>query len=257
VRLNELLDELRDNILYDRSDSVSGDPDQLWTDATLVRYINEAHRRFAARGLVLRDSTTAEVVNVTLEEGVTEYTLHSSIIAVVSARLDDSTVDLQRFGHAAFGSYTSPAAMYWDPGAVTWPTGRTLAISTDEQLAEDDDGTISAVVMRVYPEPNADSAGDIIKLRVIRKPLDDLTTNNLAAVPEIPVDYHLAMLDWAAYLALRINDVDAGNVKRSEIFRVSFEQSVKEARNLVLRKIFAPQAWGFGRGGWSWGDSNA
>jgi hypothetical protein len=47
MELSDLLDELRNNILYDRSDSVSGDPDQLWSDATLVRYINEAQRRFA------------------------------------------------------------------------------------------------------------------------------------------------------------------------------------------------------------------
>jgi hypothetical protein len=255
VILSEQLDELRNNILFDRGTSTA-DNDKLWSDATLVRYINDAQRRFAVRGLVLRDSTTPAVVNVTLVSGQTEYTLHPSIISVISARNDDSTADLIRFGHSAFGSYSNPSTMIWDPGAINWPTGRALAYSTDEQFDEDDDGSRAAVVLRVYPEPDASNAGDIIKLRVIRKPLTDLTVADLTVTPEIPVDHHLEMLDWAAYLALRIMDVDAGNVVRAEAFRLSFERSVKEARSLVLKKMFVPQQWGFGAGGWSWGASN-
>lgn len=253
MKLSDLLDELRNNILADRSDSIDGDPDQLFTNAALVRYINEAQRRFAVRGLVIRDSTTSEVCDVTVVEGQTDYVLHSAIISVISARRSDTTTDLSRFGHSVFGSYNNANTIMWDPGTVNWPSGKTLAFSTDEQIGEDDDGTISAVTMRIYPVPDADHAGEIIKLRVIRKPLDELTINNLTAVPEIPIDHHLEMLDWAAYLALRIMDVDAGDVKRSELFRASFERSVAEAKNLVLRKIFAPQTWGFGSGGWSWG----
>lgn len=255
MTLNELVDELRNNILNDRSDAISGDPDQLWTDATLVRYINEAQRRFATRGLVIRDSSTREVVNVTLVDGQSEYELHPSIIAVISARMSDSAADLARFGHSALNGPCNASSMTWYPSAVTVPAGRPLMYSTDEALAEDDDGTFNTVVMRVHPTPDADSAGGVIKLRVIRKPLDDLTASDMYAVPEIPIDYHLAMLDWAAHLALRINDVDAGNDTRAELFRASFEQSVKEARNLILRKIFVPQQWGFGRGGWAWDDA--
>jgi hypothetical protein len=255
MRLTELVDELRDNILYDRHQS-TGQDDRLWADETLVRYINESQRRFAKKGLVIRDGTTAEVVNVTLVTGQTEYVLHPSVLAVVSARMSDSKIDLTRYGHSEIGTLTSPSTLMWDPSMLSWPNGRPLAFSTDEYLSEDDDGTIATVTMRVYPTPRAEDAGDIIKLRVIRMPLDDLTINNLSAVPEIPADHHLEMLDYAAYLALRIMDNDAGNVGRSEGFRLSFERSVKEARNLILKKMFAPQQWGFGRGGWSWGASD-
>jgi hypothetical protein len=254
--LSDLLDELRNNILNDRSDSVSGDPDKLWSDATLVRYINEAQRRFAKRGLVLRDGTTAEACQVVLVAGQTNYVLHPSIIAVLSARMSDTTLDLQRYGHNEVGALTSPSTMMWDPGQTNWSSGRPLAYSTDEYLSEDDDGTVAAVTMRIYPKPRAEDAGAIIQLRVIRMPLDDLSVNNLSAQPEIPLDHHIEMLDYAAYLALRIMDVDAGDVARSEGFRQSFERSVTEARNLILKKMFTPQQWGFGRGGWSWGASN-
>lgn len=256
MRLQHLLDELRNNILYDRSDADEGtsDPDQLWSDATLVRYINEAQRRFAKRTFIIRDSTTAEVVNVTLETGVSEYTLHPSVIGVISAKINGASADLIRVGHSVLGDFTNANAEIYNAaelGALN--PGAPQAYTTDETLGEDDEGTISSVVLRVYPEPSADADGTVIKLRVVRMPLDELTTTNLSAVPEIPADHHMEILDWAAHLALRINDVDAGHLGRSDRFAASFEQHVKDARTLVLRKLRAPQPWGFGRGGWRWG----
>lgn len=254
MNLQELLDELRENILSDRSDRTAGTSDYLWTDTTLVRYINESQRRFARRSFVLRDSTTAEVCNVTLEEGVTEYTLHPSVLSVLSARVSDEDVDLARVGHCILGDFVNANAQIFNAaqlGALS--PGDPIAYTTDETLGEDDTSSISAVVLRVYPEPNADAAGTVIKLRVVRLPIDDLTTGAMSAIPEVPVDHHLEMLDWAAYLALRIVDQDAGSPKRSADFAASFEQHVQDAKRQVLRKLRAPQPWGMGRGGWSWG----
>ena len=254
MRLQELLDELRDNILNDRSDSVDGDPDELWSDTTLVRYINEAQRRFAKRAFVIRDATTAEVVNVTLEEDVSEYTLHPSILSVLSAKVDGAARDLARVGHCVLGDFVNATAEIYNAaqlGAVN--PGAPLAYTTDEALGEDDEGTSAAVSLRMYPVPDAAADDTLIKLRVVRMPLDALTANNLSAVPEIPTDHHLEMLDWAAYLALRIVDQDAGNTRRAADFAASFEQHVKDARTLVLRKLRAPTPWGFGGGGFRWG----
>lgn len=252
MKLSDLLDELRTNILNDRSDRTSGTSDYLWTNATLVRYINEAQRRFAKRGFVIRDSTTAEVVNVTLAEGVDQYTLHPSILSVLSAKVDGAVRDLARVGHCILGDFTNPNAEIFNAAAIgAISAGAPLAFTTDETIAEDDDGTIAAVSMRVYPVPDAVADGTLIKLRVVRLPIDELTTSSMSAVPEIPLDHHLEMLDWAAYLALRIVDEDAGNPKRAAEFAASFEQHVKDARTLVLRKLRMPQPWGFGRGGFS------
>lgn len=252
--LSDLLDELRVSILNDRSDRTSGSSDFLWTDTTLVRYINEAQRRFAKRAFVIRDSTTAEVVNVTLVAGVTQYALHPSILSVLSAKVSGSDLDLGRVGHRVLGDYAMAsdgppfnAALI---GSVN--AGAPLAFTTDETVAEDDDGSIAAVSMRVFPTPSTAAAGTLLKLRVVRMPLDDLTVNNLSAQPEIPADHHLEMLDWAAYLALRIVDADAGNVGRAQEFAAMFEQHVNDAKRQVLRKIRAPQPWGFGRGGYVW-----
>lgn len=253
MTLSELLDELREGILNDRTDRTSGTPDYLWTDARLVRYIDEAHKRFAVHGLVIRDGSTAAVTEVTLVEGQSNYTLHDSVIAVISARLSTSEADLTRAGHSLLNAYRAPDERLYDFSQYTGLNpGYPLAFSTDEELTADADDTRSNVTLRVYPTPNAAADGLELKLRVIRRPLETLTTGDLAAVPEIPQDHHIEMLDWAAYLALRIVDDDAGNPKRALEFRASFEQHVANARRTAMRKLFAPTPWGLGRNGWTW-----
>lgn len=252
MKLSELLTELRENILHDRSDRTDGDEDLLWSDATLVRYIDEACQRFARQGLVLIDRSS-EATTITLSEGVAEYALHPSVLAVRSARLSTDTRDLVRAGHDALDAYRPPDTRFIDPGAFTHlPPGKPVAYTTDEGLTQDDDESLAAMSLRVYPVPTAEYAGATINLRVIRLPLERLTLDNLEAVPEIPSAHHLEMLDWAAYLAFRIADVDAGDEKRAGAYRMSFEAHVREARQIALRKLFAPTGWAFGQNGFSW-----
>jgi hypothetical protein len=252
MNLNDLLSELRVGILNDRSDQTSGNSDYLWTNASLVRYINEAQRRFACRSLVIRDATTPEVVDVVLQTGVSEYALNPAILAVISAKLEGEQSDLARAGHSVLNR-ANVSSENWDIAlsSATAP-GKPAVFATDEQVVEDDAGTLSAVTMRIFPAPSAAYNGTKIKLRVCRKPLDQLVLNNLEAVPELPEDHHLEMLDWAAYLALRIVDQDAGSPKRAAEFAQSFESHVQYARTMVMRKLFAPMPWGFGRNGWAW-----
>lgn len=251
MNLGELLDELRNNILHDRSDRVSGSSDYLWTDATLTRYINEAQRRFARKGLILRDGKTAEVTEVTLVADQIEYGLHQSVLAVVSAKLVGDVGDLTRVGHSDLSVYHQADTYFFDPAQLsTMPPGKPLAFTTDEYIGPDDNDSLGAATLRVYPAPTAAYAGQKIKLRVVRLPIDPLTS--ASQVPEIPEDHHLEMLDWAAYLALRIVDHDAGNPGRANDFRTSFEDHVMNARKAAMRKMFAPAAWGFGRNGFSW-----
>lgn len=253
MTLGELLTLLRESILNDRSDRVSGSADYLWTDKTLVTFINEAQRRFAVRGLVLRDGTTDEVTKVTLKAGVAVYDLHPSIISVMTAKDAEQEADLTRVGHTLFSAYRANTETWTDPAA--WrgrEPGPTLAFSTDEAVNATDSDSFGQVSMRLYPVPAAAQEGRTLRLRVIRKPIEPLVPNALSAVPELPEDHHIEMLDWAAYLALRIVDDDAGAPKRAAEFAASFESHVQEARKLAMRKMFAPSGWNFGRGGFSW-----
>lgn len=253
MTLEDLISELRENILHDRSDRTEGDTDLMWTDATLVRYINEAQNRFARKTYVLRDGTTPEATRITLVEGQDEYPLHPSVMAVISAQIEGERRALARTGYSVLaGQIDSTQNTFDSTFASTIPPGRPLAYSTDETFSESDAGMIEATTLRVYPVPDMDSAGTVLRLRVIRAPLYPLSLRRLNARPEIPEIYHLDMLDWAAYLALRVVDLDAGLPNRAMEFRASFEQHVKEARQETLRKRFAPIVWGFGRDGYSW-----
>ena len=253
MNLGELLTLLRGSTLNDRSDRISGSSDYLWTDETLVTYINEAQRRFASQGLVLRDSTTDEVTKITLVAGQSTYVLHESILAILSAKVEGQNADLTRVGHDTLAAYRAPSENWIDPVQYQGlPPGRTLAYSTDEGLQARDVDTFEQVGLRVHPVPSTEQAGDVIRLRVIRKPIEKLTVDDLGATPELPEDYHIDMLDWAAYLALRIVDDDSGAPARAAGFKVTFEENVRRARNEVMRKVFAPVGWGFGRGGFSW-----
>lgn len=255
MTLDELLSELRENILHDRSDRVEGTPDYLWDNATLIRYINESERRFARRGLVLRDAATPEATQITLVEGQTLYPLHASVLTVITAKLTGDLRDLARTGHAAIDGMPLVTDAVRDlTYAFELPPGKPIVYTTDESISLDDSGALQNVTLRVYPAPSAAYADQVINLRVIRLPLERFTDDDLEqdVSPEIPEDHHLEMLDWAAYLALRIVDVDAGLPARAAEFRASFEAHTKQARAEVIRKLFVPQTWGFGQNGFRW-----
>lgn len=252
MTLQDLLDELAKGMLRDRSDLMSGPADYMWSDETLVGYINEAESLLARKGLVIRDASTPAVVEFTLQTGITQYTLHPSVVAVISAKIVGDTGDLSRSGHSAFSSYQTPDTLYFDPNDLgTLTPGKPLAFSTDEQL-DIASGKSGLVSMRMYPEPTADYHNTVVQLRVVRKPINTLSVDDLNASPEVPEDYHLGLLDWAAYRALRNIDSDVGAVDKANAYKTEFNEMVMQARRDSLRKLFTPLQWGFGRSGFTW-----
>lgn len=250
MNLGELLEELRENILHDRSDRIAGESDRLWSDRTLIRYINESERRMAREALMIRDNTTSEVCRLETEPMVKEYALHPSVCGVISARCVGDVADLARAGHASFDTYHTPDAYFFDPSSLAQlPPGKIVAWDSDEGVLPDENGSMGRMQLRVYPAPDPVHAVPI-HLRVVRYPMRRLKRKG--DVPEIPEEHHLDMLDWAAYLALRIADIDAGMPDRAIEFRQSFETHVAEARKVAMRKLFAVSNWGFGRNGYSW-----
>lgn len=250
MNLGALRNELRENILHDRSDQIAGTTDYLWSDATLNLYINEAQRKMAREALMIRDNTTPIATQVQTVPFQREYTLHPSVVAVLSAKCDCDRADLARAGHAAFDTYHMPNPYFFDPSSLSaLPPGKIVAFDTDEGVSPDSNGGMGVMQFRTYPAPDPVHA-QLIRLRVVRMPINDLVndTDN----PEIPREHHLDMLEWAAYLALRIVDHDGGNIEAANNFRASFEDHVTEARKVAMRKLFTPLQWGFGRNGFSY-----
>lgn len=257
MSLSALLSELRRNLLHDRSDQVGGTAsDYLWDDSTLVRYIDQACRRFARRSLCIRDNVSPSATQITTVDGQAFYPLHPAVFAVLSVRMAGDNTDLARAGHDGFDNYHTPDLIFFDPSQLEqMPPGKPLAWSTDESVLVDTNGSVTAMNLRLFPMVAAPYDGVLGTLRVIREPLVDLVLSNLTAFPEIPPAHHLDMLDWAAYLALRNVDTDvagAGAAQRAADFAARFEGHCQDARKEVMRKLFSPLQWGFGHSGWSW-----
>lgn len=256
MNLGELLDELRHGILHDRSDQIAGsDSSYLWSNTRLINYINEAQRKFARESLCIRDNTTPQCCILQTVPFQCEYSLDPSVVAVVSAKMDGDQADLRRGGHAPFQTYHTPDPLYFDPSQLSYvPPGKILAFSTDEGVVQDDNGSMSVVVLRAFPPPDnaVNSLGrpnaGIMRLRVVREPLNDLS--NPLDVPEVPRDHHMSVLNWAASLALSITDHDLGDPEAAKMRAMQFEVDVRAARNEAMRKMFSPSVWGFGRAGW-------
>lgn len=248
--LTALLDELRVNLLTDDAQLASGPSDQLWSDDALIRYINDAQNRFARKTLILRDDRTPDVVEVALVTSTTTYDLHPSVLSVASARFNTDTVDLGRVGRSIISQlYNEPTDVFDLSSVGTYSPGRPRAIATDETLSADAPGSL---VLRVWPPPSSTEDGLLVYLRVARKPLELFSLDKMDKECEIPDDYQLDMLEWAAYRALRNSDID-GHAEDAEKHKTRFEESIKECLKEVRQKLFAPIAWQFGRGGWVWG----
>ena len=259
--LSDLLDELRTGILRDVSDQVAGVTDQLWTDARLVRYINEAHNRFAKRSECLRDASTPDCCQITFKANQEFYPLHPKVLGVLSARyqgngtLPIDGADLARAGHANLDTYVAVDQRYFDTQYLsTLVSGKVIAFTTDEGMVADDRNALNVIQFRTFPVVGAGYDG-VCKLRVVRLPLVELSVKNLSATPEIPEQYHLNMLDWAGYLALRGPDLDiaGGDAPgRAKELAQSFEAHVQDAKRELNRRLFPPMAFQFGQNGFTY-----
>jgi hypothetical protein len=250
MELEALLDELRGNVLRDDSELATGTvDDSLWTDETLVRYINDAQSRFARKSFSLRDATTPEITQVTLATGVSSYVLHTSVLAVVSGRYNTDTVDLPRVGRVVIQSAQPDDPPYFDPNIPAAMTpGRPQAFGTDETIDVDAPGSVT---LTVYPAPTATEDGTTLYLRVARLPLDPFDIDKTEAECELPEGYQLDMLEWAAYRALRNSDID-GHSSTADKHEKRFNDAVTEVLRAVRQKMRAPITFEFGRAGFTW-----
>lgn len=246
----EQLDELRGNILRDRSDLVAGDTDSLWSDETLLRYIKDGERRFARQTLILRDGHTAQYCQITLRAGVREYAMHDLVIAIISARVAGQQTDLYRSGHALVQVPKSREILDFDVIANdTATTGAPQAIYTDETLVYASRGRVTA---SIYPTPATADAGTVITARVIRLPKGSYSLAELKEESEIPEDYQFDVLQWAAYRAQSNHDGDAGSASSADRHKLAFDEAVARAIREMKRKVFVNTGINYGQNGFSW-----
>lgn len=236
MTLNQLIKELRRNILRDTSDAISVDEDDLlWTDEALAMYINEAYYRFCHLTEYLQDADTPAVCYVTIVLGQREYPLDPAVIRILSAEygniiLPVTSTDHMHGDQAEFASYQSVRRSDY-PGVY--------AVVPDYQIGK----------IVLVGTPAAEDAGKQLRLRVSRYPLEKLTLDNANAEPEIPERFHLDMIEWAAFRALRNHDADAENMAKASAHSTRFERAVEEVKNEFKMRKFSrvnyTESWGW------------
>lgn len=184
MKLAELLEDLRDQV----DDEIAP---YLWTDAKLVRYLNEAVDEAAVRARLLVESLEPSVCRVLLQPGVQQYPLHEKIIlirrGVLESELDRPLIR------------TNTALL--DRHRYTWRTDR----GAPRFLVNDQQGAGKRLLVTPVP-----TQADTLHLTVVRYALESeqLTASDLNGVPVLDPSYHAKLIHWAAYRALNQRDVD-------------------------------------------------
>ncbi len=239
MTLTELLAHVGGVMLDDRSAMISGASDNLVSDATITRYLNEAQRILCRKAWVLEDSTTASCAEITLATDTAEYALHKSVLSVKTARLNDDTVDLTRVGYD--DNRVRPIDVtrmpdYWDVNTATADsTGRPTVFSTDS----------GSRLIRFGRTPSSVENGLKVKLRVVRMPLTELSTGSPSASPEVPEEHHLLLCTYAAGMALQNPNLDSESRALGRAWVKDFFDGVRSAnRDRIVLQQSMPQ-WRF------------
>lgn len=231
MNTRELLEELRENVLRDISDAVDSDSDSfLLSDKALVRYINDAQNKFASKTLCLRDETTPTVTEIDLVAGQETYAMDPRVVAVHTVRSSSRRrLKSTTYGFLAgtYGDMSQGYATEWCQNA-----GDPVYFYTDRETQR----------MGVYPAPSAEFILKNPKLfmQVSRLPLEPLVAENLNAVPEVPEQYHLDMLEWAAYRALMNSDIEVQDMSKASARRARFNETVKQLKEERDRLLMQP-----------------
>lgn len=244
MTLQELLDQCAGAVLDDRSGQLSGAPDAIWNDDALVRYFNEAQRRLCREALVLTDDAASAATQLTLTANQAEYALDKSVLRVLSAQLSDSSIDLVASSYdelrprATFleNDFFDTNVPYADqPGRPRW-------FATDTALR----------MLRLRPVPDATSAALKLNLRVVRMPLTYLSVTALQGVPEVPEEYHMALVDFAVWRALSQPDADEMYLPVANNYKEYWEEALAGAKRDRRKAQAAPGRFAWGSGGFSW-----
>lgn len=236
MNLQELLSHTT-TYLDDRTENlIDGDPDSLWSDATILRYLNEAQRILCRRAWVIIDIGNPTAGMITLAEGVSTYALHTSVIRLYDGTVESETPSIPRYTDAALRAPRSPSLEAFDINrSETYTPGAPIAVASDA----------GSRLVRVIPAPAAAQTGTRVLLKVARMPIVYLTLDDTEASPEVPEEYHMGLCDYAAGRCLTQPNVDGQAKTDGRILLAGFDNLVIEARRERQRAEMAPARFAF------------
>ncbi len=179
----------------------------LWSDAALLRYINNAQREASIRGHFIFDDTTPAYTQIPLKSGKSEYRLHGLITRVICASIGDEPVSRK----------TREEMDYQVPG---WRTKTDIAPIF----------VVTGRTISFFPTPTADATA---KLEVYRspKPLADLDVE-LETILEFQPD----LVHWCVYEALSKRDQDTFDPQKAKYHLDMFDSVFGKPVTAVVRQ---------------------
>lgn len=230
MKLSELLEQVAQDHLDDRTDMLDGVADSLWSDKTITRYLNEAQRILARRAWVITDIANATAGVLTLVTSKATYALHKSVLRVYYAQVDGDAAPLPIAADRALLGYMVPDMDYFDVNQVA-----TLTPGPSRAWAPD----AATRTIRIYPPPSSTENGTRVLLKVARMPITWLDVSNKDACPEVPEDWHDALAIYAAGRCLRQANVDSQSRAEGQRLMEEFDAKVREARQERARMEYS------------------
>lgn len=222
--------------LYDtfRSDVVDTARPYLWTDEDVYRYMDAAYRMFVRLTGGIADFTTEEVVKLNLITGEDVYSLHPSVLRIMTITLDSTGEEVSVINAADMPTLYNSVNDYGQlrklsmnnlPGAVRW-------VVQGMQKNK----------VKVIQIPMAD---DSLSMYLYRLPLTHIVDDK-HDLGEVDDDHHTYLLDWMKSLAYKKQDAETVDKAKSEKAEADFTKYCAQVRREWERYKHKTRVVGYG-----------
>jgi hypothetical protein len=191
-----------------------------WSDADILRHLNEAQVEACFRKRLLIDLTSA-ITSIAISNGTSVYSLDAKIIFIRRVKLASSSIPLAGVDYRDM-----------DKSLHGWDT----QTGTVERYITGRDPMAYPGKLRLYRIP---TGSDTASLTVVREPSAALSADGDS--PEVPVYYHEKLLHWALYRAYMNHDAETVNAELAKDHLAKFEavfgsREAAEAEEMLLQK---------------------
>jgi hypothetical protein len=224
VNLQQLIDLARSR-LDDNAKLVDGSPGpNIWTDAELIGFFNEAQYEACERADLIRDEFTDAITLINVVENQQVYVLDESVYKVDRVMYADTGMELDATSEYELDNGLKPAGCYGyganGYGGYTYWRGvhseRSRFYIVETLPTENIQLRLVPIPMEyqhVDPNDNTQMVPTQFRLTVYRFPLQPMV--QVTDSPEINVRHHIRLIDWVAKRAFEKRDRDTYDPAKS------------------------------------------
>lgn len=179
----------------------------LWSNETILRYLQEAEREMCKKTHVLLDTT----LTVDITTGTKTVVLPQNILQVLAARVQGEDFPLRQSRATHFETHLNER---------TTGTPRCFTMGLGNKR------------MSVYPEPDADITVEYLAAIYPANQFTDTSS------PAVPAEHHHILGSYAAYRCLRTKDPDGEELQEHMVYRQEWGEYLRDMkRDLFVYRI--------------------